>query len=57
VPAIGVAAVLLMTVKVVPTGSRPRIIPRTFKVALPAIVTPFAMTSSALESLRLASNV
>lgn len=45
---------LLMTMKVLPTLSRPPIFPSTVKVALPVMVTPFATTSSALELLRLA---
>ena len=57
VPAIDVAAVLLITVNVVPKGSRPRIIASMFNVAPPVMVTPSAMTSSAPELLRVASNV
>jgi hypothetical protein len=52
-----VAAVLLMTVNVVPTRSRTPVFPSTAKVAPPMMVTPFAMTSSASELLPVALNV
>jgi hypothetical protein len=42
VPAIGVAAVLLMRMKVVPIGSWLAIFPSTVTVAPPLMVTPFS---------------
>ena len=57
VPPIGVAAVLLMAVNVVPTRSRTPVFASTAKVAPPEMVTPFAMTSSASELLPVALNV
>jgi len=53
---LGVVAVLLMTVKVVFTGRRPRIFPSTVKVPPAATVTPFAIEKVASLLTKLQSS-